>query len=781
MVAEGLLLHLGAGIEARLLAIARQRADQRRLAPADRQLQHQPVEAVVLGVADPDRQEGGLEHLADGREREPLAARIVEHELVGPDRAPPALAPDGRQLEALFRQRLQAHVVEDRQHVGERDRIAGAVELEAEAARRVAGVAEGADGDRRLLADPADRRQVGERLGRAIAVAVAGRERVGPDGEDRRGLIRLRPAAHHRLEVVVPGAGQQRDRPLEPGQVRIEVLQRRDADDVVHPRQRGVRIARVVGRDMAAERLGELAPDRLAQLRVVALARDVEQHGQETVERVVAHEELHARPVGEVQDAERDAQQLVFRRLEQLVARIGLQDVGEPHLVVAAGRQVGLGHDPVDLAPDQRHVAHRLVVGLGGEEADEAHLAARLAVWAVAAHADVVHVGAAVHHRLQVRLGDDQRVGGRQFLAHRLGEHRRLAGATQHRARRLAKHAKTRGGVDRRFLGRVAAAGLARVLVGAGAQEDEMLGGQPVEEGEVLCEPLRIVGRRIGLQLLDRAGHQLRHRIEVVDRAAHVGQRGAQSGLDVRRLLQAHRLDPDLDRRAPAGLGLDHRVEHGEHVGAGVHQLAHHAVDQEGRVGLHDLHQLGGDLGAVSGERRPDADGRRVALGALREAPELGRAAGELGERHARQLLGPIVGGDGLGERLRAWRQGLRVVRQGGEESREQRTSDLGGGTRVRQSSADLMPQSSNSHVRTGIRAPAYPARPGQTARRRRWGFRRREAGVLLGRACHLIAPGKARRSSGKGGTRTPPRYATNLNFKEQMLHCSVRRAAQGG
>ena len=48
-------------VEPGLLAIARQRPDQRRFAPGAGQREHEPVETVVLGPAGPDRGERGLE------------------------------------------------------------------------------------------------------------------------------------------------------------------------------------------------------------------------------------------------------------------------------------------------------------------------------------------------------------------------------------------------------------------------------------------------------------------------------------------------------------------------------------------------------------------------------------------------------------------------------------------------------------------------------------------------------------------------------------------------
>ena len=209
----------------------------------------------------------------------------------------------------------------------------------------------------------------------------------------------------------------------------------------------------------------------------------------------------------------------------------------------------------------------RLVVGLGGEQADEADLAARLAVGAVAAHADVVHVGAPVHPRAAGwtwprsaarRLPSSRRSCGRQ--------HRRLAAAAQHqrgsgraarpgrpRARTPAPrpHSRRRRCADSRRRGR----------------PGRRSGRRPSSAGRRGPRP-GAAGSPAGAAAFssrDGVRHQGRHGREVGDRQAHVGQRGAQARSSS---AGAALLGPPARARpgsSSAGRrrGLDHRVEHG--------------------------------------------------------------------------------------------------------------------------------------------------------------------------------------------------------------------------
>jgi hypothetical protein len=126
-------LHRLARVEPGLLAIASKRSDQRRLAPADPGLQHQPVEAVVLGGAGPDGFERVLERRLHVVEVEVVAVRVVEHELVHPDGRGRAVGQGARDRRAFLHLRLQPHGFQDWQHVGEGRGAVRTIDLEPEA------------------------------------------------------------------------------------------------------------------------------------------------------------------------------------------------------------------------------------------------------------------------------------------------------------------------------------------------------------------------------------------------------------------------------------------------------------------------------------------------------------------------------------------------------------------------------------------------------------------------------------------------------------------------
>ncbi|MNS90522.1 hypothetical protein D3C72_1245760 [compost metagenome] len=197
---------------------------------------------------------------------------------------------------------------------------------------------------------------------------------------------------------------------------------RLDADDVVDARQRLVRQLRIPGRDPTAPGLGQDAADALAQAGVEAFARNEAEHRDEAVERVLTREQPDARAVVQVQDAERRLQQLVLADLEQLVARVVLEDVLQALVVVAARRLPGALQGVGHLAPDQRHLLGHLVIGFGGEQADETGLARGLAVRAVTLDADVVHVGAAMDARAHIGLGHGDRLALVQLTLHGRGQ-----------------------------------------------------------------------------------------------------------------------------------------------------------------------------------------------------------------------------------------------------------------------------------------------------------------------------------------------------------------------
>ncbi len=82
-------------------------------------------------------------------------------------------------------------------------------------------------------------------------------------------------------------------------------------------------------------------PNPVAHLGGVAVARQVDERGDEALEHVLADEHRDALPLLELQNAHRDPEQLVLAHLEDFVARQGLEDLRQLLAGVAGPREAG--------------------------------------------------------------------------------------------------------------------------------------------------------------------------------------------------------------------------------------------------------------------------------------------------------------------------------------------------------------------------------------------------------------------------------------------------------
>ena len=151
--------------------------------------------------------------------------------------------------------------------------------------------------------------------------------------------------------------------------------------------------------DAAAIGLRDLLADTLAQLGIEAVLGNISERGDEAVVAIAPHEHARARTVEQVENATRDAQQLLARHLPKFLARIGFYDLAQRLGIVPASGKTRLRHHPIGLAPQHRNVARWLGEAFAGEQADEAHFADRLAFCVVALDADIIGGGAPVHAR----------------------------------------------------------------------------------------------------------------------------------------------------------------------------------------------------------------------------------------------------------------------------------------------------------------------------------------------------------------------------------------------
>ena len=256
-----------------------------------------------------------------------------------------------------------------------------------------------------------------------------------------------------------------------------------------------------------ARRAGGGAQDRLDAapvLRVEAVARHEDEQRVEAAERIAPGEQAQALALAQVKDPHRRLEQLVVGDLEQLVARVGVEDLEQCLLVVAAGREGGLlehlGHPP---AQDRDLGRARAVRGVR-VEAEEAVPVRRRRSRGRRARCTVERVLAFV----SVMPPEP--------------ELRPSAGSSSCGSRRIPRPGS---------------------LGIAVAEEGEVVVGEPLEEG----------GRLGGLLAQLRGGlERLRpHRLPVLDRGAHLADHPHDLLLE---LAQAGRVG------LPHDLGVDHRL-----------------------------------------------------------------------------------------------------------------------------------------------------------------------------------------------------------------------------
>src|SRR5690606_33858482 len=297
-----------------------------------------------------------------------------------------------------------------------------------------------------------------------------------------------------------------------------------------------------------------------------------------------------------IDHAAHDADQIAHARLEELIARVGLDYVHRGFGVVAGGIQAEMSDDAVDLVRKQRDFARTAVVHRRSEQAEEAPFAAHAPRSVERLHSYVIEIRGAMHGRYRVCFGDDQQLDRARSLAQLALEARWLDA----HAGPLAQDAEPglRYGFDRVF------AATALEAVFAIAEEGEMVVRHPFEQRARLAHLVRAHRRRVRFQLLADAQRLLAHRLPVLHGQPHVAERLQDSALQVAqpRLVGDPIYVHVLPRFArPIASGAFHVRELGQSPGAiapdGEHRLTQHVtgpsglrqqhgerVDQEGHV-----------------------------------------------------------------------------------------------------------------------------------------------------------------------------------------------------
>ena len=389
----------------RLAEVLRDRTEDRDLPSGQPRRQDEAVEAVVLGLATPGAGERILERLAHVIRLEFGPFVVAQPEVVDPDRRPVGRLHLVRPLVA----HLDAHVLEHRQHVREEERLPGAKQLEREVIEGRLEWDVEAHADVAVRVEPLDPVDVEHRLARREVLAVGAWERLAVPLEERGAVLLAELIREGIAKVVAPGARRRGEPGLDLADVVLRDRALLGVDDHVEAREHRLRDARRVVDARTAERLPKDVLDPLPILGVEPLARQVDQAGDEAFECVPADEQPHAPALAQVEDPERGLEELVLRDLEELIARVVLEDVEESLVVVAPQQQAGALDHLLRLPPEDGNVPRARAVGGMGVEPEEAPLAGHLAGVVEALDADVVEVGGTVHGRPRVGLRQAER------------------------------------------------------------------------------------------------------------------------------------------------------------------------------------------------------------------------------------------------------------------------------------------------------------------------------------------------------------------------------------
>ena len=332
--------------------------------------------------------------------------------------------------------------------------------------------------------------------------------------------------------------------------------------------------------------------------------------------------------------------------LEQLGARVGLEDVLQSAGVVRSGSQPRLIHHLGDGAAQERDRARALRERLAGEQAGDDLEPEHFAVVVEAVHQHRLHVGRAVDGRAHRRLRDSHQLGAEQVVA-RPRLQPAFRNALERRDLGVAQQPQAGFPVDPETgVGRI-------VLVAiepdrAPAEEGEVPVAHPPEKGLRLGRGVSSDGRRQRVEGVGELLAPAAHRLPVSDRGAYVGEHREQGVAAPRRAPPRAAPAPAAAcatrcrwRRSPAPELQQLAVVAALDLEDGVHQkmdrdltplqLRHRRIEQERHVVVHDLDHRVRAAPAVALEVRVvDPHLRAVAFSTLGELPHRERRTVEV-------------------------------------------------------------------------------------------------------------------------------------------------------
>ena len=327
-------------------------------------------------------------------------------------------------------------------------------------------------------------------------------------------------------QLVGPSARDRRELGLERGFVDLRGVGTRRLHHDVQPREH--RITDEHGEvDLApAERSLQHVEHRQSHLGRVAVAREVDQARHEAAEFVGAHEQAQPAPIAEAHDPEREPGETIGRETEHLVPRDRLEHVDQRSPPMTQRRRARTSEHRLDLPAHDGDRARRFAVDGGGVEPEEALLADDQAVRVETLDAHEVERHRAVHRRPFEHLREREDVRLRVL------------------ARKARRHAASPDRAERDTAGLV-----------AGADEREMVVGEPFEERRGLADVFGIDGRRSRRAQLRREFERAAtHRLPIGNDDTHVGD---------------HRLDGRRERIENRSVALT--VDLGVHEQGTVH------------------------------------------------------------------------------------------------------------------------------------------------------------------------------------------------------------------
>ncbi len=394
------------------------------------------------------------------------------------------------------------------------------------------------------------------------------------------------------------------------------------ANDELDARQAVLQEDRMEFETVTAIDVDQIMPDLFAHDRVVTVTRDIDQHRRETAETVETRHGTNTRTFAERQDQFGIGRQAFHVDLEKLVARIFFQHIDERLARMVLAVEAQMLDDRIGLGADERNACNRTRISDRSEEADKAQFTNGLALLAEYLHADIIEIGAAMHQRKRIRLGDDQRLAAVKEFRYLARRHRVVVILAQDADFIVVEDTE-------RFLHRDQFALVALALEGqfAKPEEDETIIAQPFQKRDGFRHGR--IARHFGNALVigNCAIEALQHRLPVADGRANLSKHtldgGSQVGLGL--LIEGGKMDlyqadalNALGRRELRCLtqndelvlfacNIQNRMHDHENPAGMIVQLTHDGIEQERHIVIDD-----GD----------DADGATMAFDTVIDADD---------------------------------------------------------------------------------------------------------------------------------------------------------------